>query len=185
MASHQAIAGDATPPPSPDAASATRLTVKVVADTLYLTIDLPTREFAGAGVLADGNKDDKIDAGEVVASRDSLASYLEKKLFIIQDDGMLAPRFRDIIATAPPQGRAVDRITVAMQAPLLNTYERIGFASGYLVEHITGYRTEIRVEWEGAQAGFDVAQSIQWVDPPAEGATILELPGRKPASGAP
>ena len=169
----------------PDRAAATMLAVKVVADTLHLTVDLPAREFARAGVLTDSNQDGKVDVDEVATSRDSLASYLEKKLFIIQDDGMLAPRFLDISATSPSTGPAVERVTVLMQAPLLNTYERIGFASGYLTDHITGYRTQIRIEWKGAQAVFDVAQSIKWVDPPAEGSATLELPGRNPAAAAP
>lgn len=160
----------------------TRIAVRVVLDTLHLALDLPARDFAAAGALRDNNADGWIDASELATSRDTLASYLEHRIIIIQDDGMLALELVGDVVPAPEAAAA--RVHAAMRAPLLNTYERIGFASGLLTDRIPGYRSVIAVAWKNARAEFDVAQSIQWVEPPAEGATELELPGRQPEPGA-
>lgn len=182
-------AGTKAPPAAAVPASAdsfaapARIVTRVVADTLHFTVDLPVREMAGAGALVDRNADGQIDAAEIIASRDTLASYLEHHIFIIQDDGLLSPEL--IGPLDPGTGvAATARVRAVMRAPLLNTYERIGFASGILTDRIPGYRSIIAIEWKGAHAEFDVAQSIQWVEPPAAGATALELPGRKPDPGS-
>jgi len=118
------------------------------------------------------------------AARDTLASYIEHHLFLLQDDGMLAPKLVGALTTVPEATSSVAAVRGAMRAPLLNTYERIGFASGILTDRIPGYRSLVTIEWGGARAEFDVAQTVQWVEPPAQGATELELPGRKPAAGS-
>jgi len=163
-------------------AAPVRLLAQVVADTLHLTVDLPAREMAAAGALLDRNADGQIDAAELAASRDTLASYLEHHVYIIQDDGMLSPRLVGPVDSMPGATAGAPRVRCAMRAPLLNTYERIGFASGILTNRIVGYRAIVAVNWKGASAEFDVAQSIQWVEPPGDGATRLELPGRQPAA---
>jgi hypothetical protein len=187
------LTGEYAAPPSPapptaalrdSIASPAHITVRVVADTLHLALDLPARELAGAGVLADRNTDGQVTPAELEASRDSLAHYLQTHLFLVQDDGLLASAVLGPAVPEPATGVGVERFRVAMRAPLLNTYERIGFASSILTDQIHGYKTLITVEWKDARAEFDVAQSLQWVEPPAPGATKLELPGRYPGPGA-
>jgi hypothetical protein len=181
-----AVKVTAAPPGSPvgrdSLVAPARIAVRVVADTLHLALDLPARDFANAGALSDRNADGRIDAAELATSRDTLASYLEHRIIIIQDDGMLALKLVGDLVPAPDAGAA--RVHATMRAPLLNTYERIGFASGLLTDRIPGYKSVIAVAWKNALAEFEVAQSIQWVEPPAEGATELELPGRQPRPDA-
>ncbi len=164
-------------------AAPARIAARVVADTLHLTVEVPARAMAAAGALLDRNADGTIDPTELAASRDTLASYLGHHLFILQDDGMLEPKLVGPLASVPGTNGGAPSVRGAMRAPLLNTYERIGFASGILTDRIHGYRSLVAIEWSGARAEFDVAQSVQWVEPPAAGATELELPGRMPAPG--
>ena len=74
------------------------------------------------------------------------------------------------------------RARVELVAGLLDTYTHIGFASGLFRELSTPIPTRVVIEWRAARAEFEATQAIQWIEPPAKGATTLELPGRDPAA---
>lgn len=161
--------------PSTAAAAVEILTID--ADSLRITLELPIAALAPTGTvkLADPKR-----AHSAIVSPDSLAGYLKTRMILIQDDGMLVPVIRRI--TIPKSDPAIAR--VEMVAGLLDTYTHIGVASGLFREQPAPLPTKIQVEWRGARAEFGATQAIQWVEPPAKGATVLELPGRNPDPAA-
>src|SRR5262245_18576873 len=153
-------------------------TPKVDAHSLRITLDLPIAARAPTGTA---KLRDPKDARSAVVDPDVLAGYLKFRMILIQDDGMLAPVIRRI--TIPQGEPPIAR--VEMVAGLLDTYTHIGVASGLFREQPAPTPTLVRCEWRGARAEFQVTQAIQWVEPPAKGATVLELPGRNPDPAAP
>ncbi|HWN81533.1 MAG TPA: hypothetical protein VNM87_05530 [Candidatus Udaeobacter sp.] len=152
-------------------------TLRVDADSLRITLELPMTALAPIGVL---HFRDSADPKHAVVNADSLAAYLKLRMILIQDDGMLVPVIRQI--TTPKGDPPIAR--VEMVAGLLDTYTHIGVASGLFREQSAPTPTHVRVEWRGARAEFQATQAIQWVEPPAKGATVLELPGHNPAPAA-
>lgn len=170
-------AGGDAPPPVPPPRPAVIETLRVDADSLRITLDLPLAALAPTGAVKLENPK---DARSAVVDPDSLAIYLRTRMILIQDDGLLVPVIRRI--TTPEADPAIAR--VEMVAGLLDTYTHIGVASGLFREQQAPIPTRVRVEWRGAQAEFEVLQAIQWVEPPQKGATVLELPGRMPDPAA-
>lgn len=172
-----ARAGGDAPPPVPPPGPAVVETLRVDADSLRITLDLPLAALTPTGAVKLENPK---DARSAVVDPDSLAIYLRTRMILIQDDGLLVPVIRRI--TTPEVDPPIAR--VEMVAGLLDTYTHIGVASGLFREQPAPIPTRIRVEWREARAEFEVMQAIQWVEPPQKGATVLELPGRNPDPGA-
>src|SRR6187401_1160942 len=68
-------------------------TLRVDADSLRITLELPMTALAPIGVL---HFRDSADPKHAVVNADSLAAYLKLRMILIQDDGMLVPVIRQI-----------------------------------------------------------------------------------------
>jgi hypothetical protein len=148
-------------------------TLRVDADSLRITLDLPKAALESAGVL---DLKDPGDLKSAVVNRDSLAGYLRYRVFAIQDDGLLVLQTRRVTDSMAAN---LSFAQVELVAGLLDTYTHIGFASGLFRELAVPIPTQVHVEWRGAKAEFEATQAVQFIEPPAKGATTLELPGRE------
>jgi hypothetical protein len=169
-------AAGATPAATAATSMPARATLRVDADSLRITLELPKAALAAAGVLRAPAPSQMKAA---VVDRDSLRGYLALRIFALQDDGMLAPEIRQVMdsSAADPAFAQVELV-----AGLLDTYTHFGFSSGLFRELEPPVPTQVRVEWRAAHAEFEASQTIQFIEPPAKGATTLELPGRKTPS---
>jgi hypothetical protein len=168
-----ALAGGDAPPPVPPPGPAVLETLRVDADSLRVTLELPIAALTPTGAVLRRESE---RTSSYVVDPDSLAIYLRTRMILIQDDGLLVPVIRRI--TISKTNPAIAHVELV--AGLLDTYTHIGVASGLFREQPAPIPTRVRVEWREARAEFDATQAIQWVEPPQKGATVLELPGHNP-----